>query len=405
MTTRARLLAAGVAGAALAGHVAFWYLPRDRAAALDATSGAGALFVDGPQQVRVWIAHPHQNLGAAARAMHDPAAAFAAAARLAGLGEVALPAFGPFALPPSDALAMAVDPDGENLAVVVEVYPAVALLARVAGLVAGNPILRGGTAQVSGGRVRVFWRGRLWSLDLEGASEAAPGDDAGGAPPPAGEALAFLALETRQGVVDPGTYRLRRDGADLVLESEGSGAGDVAAVLAETLAREHGLAFLGFREEPSGSSVLVLPRSAGAGLELPGAAVAWTGGGERWSLPGEGVQRLLGLDLIESRGEAWNVAGLDRESFAIATRVAPELGAVAERSEVTLLAWLRPRDYLPLVAAVAEVLDALPIAPRDEVEHWNDLRALLEAVGPLERVRISVAAGGGEARLGWGPSG
>jgi hypothetical protein len=64
--------------------------------------------------------------------------------------------------------------------------------------------------------------------------------------------------------------------------------------------------------------------------------------------------------------------------------------------------WVRPRDYLPLVSAIAEVLDALPFAPRDEAQHWRDLETVLEAVGPVERVRVTVGAGGGEARLGWG---
>jgi hypothetical protein len=48
------------------------------------------------------------------------------------------------------------------------------------------------------------------------------------------------------------------------------------------------------------------------------------------------------------------------------------------------------------------VLDALPIAPRDEVEHWRDLETVLEALGPVERVAVTVAATGSEARLGWG---
>ena len=80
--------------------------------------------------MRAWLAYPHQNVGAAAEAMDDPAAAIAAAARLAGLGDLSLPAFGPFSLPPSDALAIAVEPGGERLAVTVEVFPVVAALAR-----------------------------------------------------------------------------------------------------------------------------------------------------------------------------------------------------------------------------------------------------------------------------------
>jgi hypothetical protein len=360
--------------------------------------------------VRAWVAYPHQNLGAAARAIEDPAAAIAAAARLADLGDVALPAFGPFALPPADALAIAVDPGGENLAVTIEVFPAVALLARVAGLVAGNPILRGGTVELSGRRVRVAWRGRAWSMVGEG------GPGAGGVPPdgsPAGtlpsasagegDALALLVLAEKQGAIEAGTYRLHRDDRDLVLGSTGGGDWEAVAELVEEQARREDLAFLGLRaDSPDAMSVLVLPRTGGEGLRLPDAAVAWIGSGKRWPLPGERILRLLGIDPFEGTIGEWGVMAMDRPSLEIATRLAPGLGERARASRASLLIWVRPRDYLPLVSAIAGVLDALPIAPRREVEHWQDLETVLQALGPVERVRATVATGGGEARLGWG---
>jgi hypothetical protein len=406
-----RLLVGVVALLAIAGHVAFWYLPRERTAEVDPGSPAGELFIGGQQRVRVWLPYPHQNLAAAARAMDDPATAIAAAARLAGLGEIALPAFGPFALPPSDALAIAVGPGGRDLAVTVEVFPAVALLARVAGAIARNPILRGGSVVVSGRRMRVAWRGRSWSLAGEdGAPDAAAAIDRdvdgdsveGGAP---GEALGFVTLAERQGAVEPGTYRLHRDGRDLVLVSSTGGGWEALAELAEEQARQRDLAFLGLRAKAAASmSVLVLPRTGGSGLRLPDAAVAWVGDGEddRWPLPGERILRLLGIDPLEGSVGAWQVLAMDRPSLEIAARLAPELGETAGAARASLVIWVRPRDYLPLVSAIADVLDALPIAPPDEVEHWRDLETVLEALGPIERVRATVAAGGGEARLGWG---
>jgi len=404
-----RLLLAVVLVLAAAAHVAFWYLPRERAGEIDSGSPAGELFLGGDQQVRVWLAYPHQNLAAAARAMDDPATAIAAAARLAGLGEVTLPAFGPFALPPSDALAIAVDPGGRGLAVTVEVFPAVALLARVAGAIARNPILRGGSIVVSGRRMRVAWRGRSWSLAGEdGAPDAAAaidrdvdGDSAEGDANGAG--LGFVTLAERQGAVEPGTYRLHRDGRDLVLVSSAGSGWEALAELAEDGAREQKLAFLGLRaEEPASMSVLVLPRTGGSGLRLPDAAVAWIGDDDRWPLPGERILRLLGIDPLEGSVGAWQVLAMDRPSLEIAARLAPELGETAGAARASLVIWVRPRDYLPLVSAIADVLDALPIAPPDEVEHWRDLETVLEALGPIERVRATVAAGGGEARLGWG---
>ncbi|HVR29846.1 MAG TPA: hypothetical protein VMS86_09985 [Thermoanaerobaculia bacterium] len=404
------LIAAGIA-AALAAHVSFWYLPRERGAAVEPTSPAGELLVGGSQAVRLWVAYPHQNLGVAARAMDDPAAAIAAASRRSGLGEVELPAFGPFALPPSRALSVAVDPGGENVAVTIEVFPAVALLARVAGTVAGNPILRGGPVVVSGREMSVSWRGRAWSLHAQPGPGAPPSPPLGAPSPPAagtsaGEGLAFLALASPQGALAPGMYRLRREETDLVLGSHHGGRWSAAARLVESRAREHDLAFLGLRrEEPAATTVLVLPRTARRGLELPDAAVAWTGDVERWDLPGERVLRLLGLDPLEARVDSWSLLAIERPSLEAAARLAPELGRVAAEAGVSLQVWIRPRDYLPLVAAIAEVLDRLPIAPEAEVERWRDLETLLEAAGPVERVSITVGAGGAEARLGWAARG
>jgi len=415
-----------LAALAVTGHVAFWYLPRERAAELDPRSPAGRLLAGGPQSVRAWLAFPHQNVGAAARALADPAAAIGAGARLAGLGEIELPAFGPFALPPADALAIAVDAEGEHLAVVVEVYPAIAIVARVAGTIAGNPILRGGAAVVAGRRVRVAWSGRTWSLRGENAPERAapPGTNAGDAEAtgqaierrPRAETtdratlfaqpgLAFLDLGSSQGVVGPGIYRLRREGSDLVLGSAASGRLGPAAAALEIHAREHRLAFLGLRGDGSApSSLLVMPQPAGRGLELPDAAVAWTPGGEdrRFRLPGERVIELLGIDPLEAQIDGWSVRAIERRSLDAAAAVAPALGPTAREAGAEFLLWVRPGDYLPLVAAIARVLEAIPIAPRDEVERWGDLRTLLEAAGPVEGVRIAVGGDGGEARLGWG---
>jgi hypothetical protein len=409
-----RLLLLALLTAAAAGHVVFWYLPRERAVPLDPGSAAGELFATGPQAVRAWIPYPHQNVGVAARAMEDPATALAAVSRLAGLGDVELPAFGPFAMPPSGALSIAIDEGGENLEVVIEVFPAVALLARVAGLIADNPLLRGGAVRLSGREVEVAWRGRAWCVRARAAAAddvpRASGEDAdrtldraGRSAIPAGDHLGLLAVSARRGLVEPGVYRLHHDGRDLLLESSGTGAWREVAALAAARAREHDLAFVGLRAEgESGATVLVMPRTGEGGFELPDAAVGWTGDARRFSLPGERVLRLLGHDLLESRAEAWDLVAIDSPSLAAATGVAPELGRGARAAGVTLVLWIRPRDYLPLVSAVAEVLDTLPLAPAEDAAYWRDLQTLLEALGPVERLSAVVAESGAGARLGWG---
>jgi hypothetical protein len=393
-----RPLLVALVAAALAAHVAYWYLPRARTAAVDVSSPAGELFTGGGQAVRAWLAYPHQNVGAAAAAMDDPTEAVAAAARLAGLGDLSLPAFGPFSLPPSDALAIAVEPGGERLAVTVEVFPVVAALARIAGSIADNPILRGGSTIVSGKQMRVTWRGRAWTLAADGAPEPRPSPTTSSE-----EAIAFLTLDARQGAVEPGTYRLRRDGDDLVLASVGGEERSRASEMAEQIARDHDLALLTWRAlTPEAASLLLMPRLRDSGLRLPDSAVAWTASEHRFRLPGERILRILGTDPLEGRSGAWSIAAMEQESLDIATEVAPALGEAAAAQQASLVLWLRPLDYLPLVSAIASVLGALPIAPRDEVEHWRDLETVLEALGPVERVAVTVAPGGSEARLAWG---
>jgi hypothetical protein len=131
--------------------------------------------------------------------------------------------------------------------------------------------------------------------------------------------------------------------------------------------------------------------------------VAWTDADRRWKLPGERILEILGADPLSAEVGPWRIAAMEEESLAIATEVAPELGAAAAGQQASLVLWVRPLDYLPVVSTIAAVLDALPIAPRDEVEHWRDLETVLESLGPVERLAVTVAPTGSEARLGWGP--
>ncbi|HEX2466020.1 MAG TPA: hypothetical protein VHR17_15460 [Thermoanaerobaculia bacterium] len=390
-------LLVALAAAALAGHIAYWYLPRARTAAVDPESAAGALFAQGDQPVRAWLAYPHQNVGAAAEAMDDPAAAVSAAARLAGLGDLSLPAFGPFALPPSDALAIAVEPGGERLAVTIEVFPVVAALARLAGSIADNPVLRGGSTTVSGRQMSVTWHGRAWTMASADEREPRASRTVS-----TEEGLAFITLDERQGAVEPGTYRLRREHDELVLASSGAEARSRAGELAEQGARDHDLAVVVLRARaPDAMSLLTMPRIHERGLRLPDSAVAWTAREARFRLPGERILRILGTEPIEGQVGAWSIAAMEEKSLGIATQLAPALGEAVAAQQASLVLWLRPLDYLPVVSAIAAVLGALPIAPTDEVERWRDLETVLESLGPVERVSVTVAPTGSEARLGW----
>ena len=54
-------VATAVVAAALGGHTAYWYLPRERSALVDADSAAGRL-LSSDHSYRFWIAYPHQYL-------------------------------------------------------------------------------------------------------------------------------------------------------------------------------------------------------------------------------------------------------------------------------------------------------------------------------------------------------
>ena len=389
-----RPLLVAVVAAALAGHVAWWYLPRARPVRVDASSPAGRLFAGGTQSARLWLAYPHQNVVAAAERMEDPGAAMKAAARLAGVGDLELPAFGPFTLPPADAIAIAGDPGGGRI----EVFPSVAVVARIAGMVASNPVLRGGSTVVSGRPVQIAWQGWAWTLTSEGADPPRDASDLSLDP-----GLAFLTLAQRQGAALPGTYRLRWDGDDLVLGTTRDEAPAESNVLTDRLALEHDLAFVGLRaKSPEAMSLLLMPRMRGDGkLRLPDSASAWTVSDERWRLPGEKILRILGIDPLSGQSGAWTLEAMEEKSLDVATRVAPVLGDEAVARGASFVLWVRPLEYLMLVSTISGVLGALPIAPRDEVEHWRDLETLLETLGPVDRVVVTVAPDGSEARMGW----
>jgi len=280
--------------ALLAAHVAYWYWPRERAVAprLGREGGGAApaetggpaggaageplqVLAAGAYDVCVWIPYPHQNLGALAEAIGDLQDVIGAAARLSsGEGGEAsaprprepeeAPTFGPFEVPPASELVACSDLAGGRLRVVARIYPALAVVAKLAGRVAGNPWLAGGAA----GSTRIAWDGRLWSVvagpEARRAPEGAPAgtaaapaapeapgpaaaqiDAAGpaaaqieaasaaaariaaaaGAPPELPESLAVVHWTGARAEIPPGYYALTRSGSDLSLSLVAAGGG------------------------------------------------------------------------------------------------------------------------------------------------------------------------------------
>ena len=441
------VVAAAAAVLALAAHFAWSYLPRVRqgrpapgglAARLLAAAESDRRGAEARPSVGLWIAYPHQNLAALERGLGRDAAErdrfLAAAARLAGLPELELPRFGPFAAPPSRELVAVSDPEGRRVLVAARVYPAVALLARLAGAVAGNPWLSGGEVDAFGGRARVAWDGLLWSVGTVGEDGAAAwpaqvGRAAGGhgrdEPPSGGAgssrsdgpALAILALGEPVSFLPAGRHRLVRDGGGMAFGTEGAGrlpsidldlltASD-AAVLAVSgpggpLAGE---------DDPGAAAALALfpADRSGGGLSLrgllrravamPGAAVWYrAGSGE----PGPARRLLAPLfsggrarDAGAGGGSPFALVATGGDSLARARRLTPTVERLA--GELRLGLWIDPGAAFAAVDPVVDLLEKVPLVPRDDLARWRDWRTVLAPLAGYDAV--SLAAGGDDLRL------
>ena len=322
-----------------------------------------------------------------------------------------MPRFGPFSLPPASSLAVATSPQGERVAMVVEVYPVLAVVARLAGWVARNPILGGGPVVLDGRSYEVVWRGRSWSLgakDLgaEGSASPTPGEDSlsEGRLRPEEGALAWAALSEAFPPLPSGLYRLQRKGQDLVLQSGSHSAPSGLQSVVAGGGLEPKLALLGLRRDEAGSaSVLVLPNAADDGrLRLPDAAVLWTAADSRWSLPGESVQRLLDFELLEDQAEGWGILALEEASLDLARELAGPLRPLS-RGDLHFGLWFRPAPYRRLVATVADVFDSIPLVSRSRAQFWRDLDTVLRVTHDIESVSVAIDQEGAEIRLNGGP--
>lgn len=397
-------LALLLVGALLAGgHWLAHYAPRERTAPLPAAGGAAALLADSAYPVRLWIAHPHQNLGALEERIGDLDAWLAAVGRLAGVEWPPLARFGPFVVPPAGELALGLDPASRRGVAVARLHPAVAALARAAGVVAGNPWLSGGTVPSGEGTAEVAWRGREWVLRTGGAPMPGVAARAAGEVP----AIARLALDGSLGDrgLPPGAYRLERAGDELWLRAAAEPSGPGPLVL--RLSRP-GLALFFAETEPSGSRAFGLWRGEG---RTPDAAVLAAGGAEPWPLPGEGLLRLAGRRLREGEQGEWRARGYSRRAVAAgleaAGQVAPVLAGLGAGGGRAV--WADPSSLAALARDLSDLLAALPLAGREEVARWRDLATALAPLAPCREAAARLPAGPGEegapALLLCGPGG
>ena len=418
--TRRRKLFLAAAVLLLVGAVAhawYWYAPRVRAGTPNPDDLPGRLLAQSAGAgselpYAVWVAYPHQNLGAleAGLGSADERREFlAATARLAELPAIELPRFGPFAAPPARELAVVSDLAGERVVVAARVYPLLAAVARLAGKLAGNPWLAGGEVEAFGGRATVSWDGTLWTVGNVAPPEpvAAPGLPADEAP-----LLAAVRLAEPVSYLPAGLHRLRV--ADGGLRIESAGAVRLAADL-ETLASADAALFAvsgrggplerraaadGGAGEEAGSTAsggafaLFSEATRGEGLaallgNLPGAAVWFEPGGLRFELPAE---EILGRSRgEEAAGDGWSLVATGGDAL---DRAEP-LTAVVERlsREVSVGLVVEPEAALAVVDQVVGVLERVPLTSRRETRKWRDWHTVLSPLGRYGRVEMVVDEG------------
>ncbi|MDY7096056.1 MAG: hypothetical protein SX243_24030 [Acidobacteriota bacterium] len=377
-----RLLVVGILLVLAAGHIWFWYLPRAHSGVLDAEGAPARVLLGGDFDTAVWLAYPHQNL-AAVEGVEDPGEYLAAAARLYRREPLVLPPFGPFSVPPARELAAGWDAGGERFAVAARVYPAFALIGRVAGWVASNPWLSGGVVEGRYGRVQVSWDGLVWSAVSQGAAVPQEGVPQEARMPPSGELLALARLGQRAGVVPPGLYSLRLEEAGLSVDllsvdllsedlpAEGGQMGTSLGGLEDRLEPPVGL--LGLAVTEGRRQALVLFDGPSFAVLQDAALQESSDGPSRPPLAGMGLALLLGENGYSGIEGEWQLLAAGREAY---DQGATLVGPVSKAFE----GW-RSDDMQHLVAAVVS-------NPRRSMEMMDGLAAALRAM-PLEDPQLA----------------
>jgi hypothetical protein len=120
---------------------------------------------------------------------------------------------------------------------------------------------------------------------------------------------------------------------------------------------------------------------------VPAAAVWHGAGGGRVSLPGEGLLGLLGGGGGRERGGGgWRITATGREAQGRAQAIGPSITPLVSRLRLGL--WADPRPALATVEDVADFLDAIPLAGRDEALRWRDWQVLLAPLAACDRLSI-----------------
>ena len=367
-----------------AGHIAYWYWPREHSGTPGRDSFAAGLLADDDLPLRVWVAHPHQNLAFLTNSGSGENWR-QGLAQLAGLPPIELPGFGPFDLPPASELAVATDEAGKRLRVAARIYPVISWIARAAGRVAGNPWLAGGEVDEGGRRLIVAWKGRTWTLRTAGDEWSA------GNAQDEGEALARLVIEKPIEPFPSGNYRVVRSGVHLDFLSTGARADDL-------IEPEGGVLMVTERRSAGRRASAVLGPGQGSLRGVPSAVVFAQQGVKMPALPFEGLYRILGIKRRRAQVRGWRLVASDRLALERGRDLVPGLVRSMNSSD-TGLAYTVDLDLVRAVSeSLEEALEGVPLPPIREVKQWRGAALLLIELGAYDRWTLEVAAEGGEVR-------
>ena len=395
---------------ALVAHWAYWYSPRERP--VEATAPFLRLLEgEGSWDRVLWIAYPHQNLGAVDEALGSLEDYLAELARVAEIDAPRLPRFGPFAVPPARELALAWNDEGGELLGVARIYRGLGIVARLAGRLAGNPWLAGGRAKSGGREYVVSWEGPLWVVRTANsqAGELQLAEPASAASPASATARGPLLAEARlarpTGPVAPGNFQLARHedgieirGGDLpgLPGDRSTGAAGEADGEADTLRLDLPQLALWVATAdrgPVGGPGLFLLWEEKESI-VPRVATLQRGGGRAFKLPGESLLELVGKADPEFR-LGWVARGTDSRAKREALRIVPWLERHYPRASdrerwLAAAGRLAPRRAAGMIERLASRLRAIPLIPAAEVARVEAGALLLKPLADCSRLTFEV---------------
>ena len=394
----------------IAGHIAWWYLPRERALIPSADDLPGQLLRGGRYDVVVWLPYPHQNLGAA---VGDAGNLVRQAGVLAEQPNLRLPSFGPFDLPPARELVLASDLDAGRFVLAARVYPLLAGVARLAGKMAANPWLQGGEVSVAGQPAQVSWQGSLWTVSAASVGDPQPAgsrlnaDEAAALETPL---LGAVRIDRNLGWVPAGLYPARREGRELTLHRAGAPvAAQPPECRPESLLQPYlALLLVSAGDQPRGDSALALFNGRGgqddpaAGADGRGFALMEARQRRAPGGPGIGLAAILGPAGYSGRAAGWQIQANVEANFLRAAFLAPQVAELLRPKTgppcLRLGLVARPAPALEVLADLEQGLQRLPGDHRDR---QRQLQALLQLLSPLTAAgQVSLLrSAGGEVEL------